>query len=61
MPVIRPEGLVLLKLLANRPQDRADIAALLEHGLSITEVTAYLRAYAPTLLPLFAQIVAGRG
>lgn len=57
IPVIRPEGLVLLKLLANRPQDRADVSALLERGMSVAAVTAYLRRFAADLVPRFAEIV----
>jgi len=58
IPVIGPEGLILLKLLADRPQDRADIAALLDHGISAAAVTAYLRRHAPDLVSRFAEIVA---
>lgn len=54
-----PEGLILLKLLANRPQDRADVSALLEQGVSVAAVTAYLRRHGAGLVPLFAEIVAG--
>ncbi len=60
IPVIGPEGLILLKLLANRPQDRADISALIGHGVSVGAVTAYLRQHAPGLVPLFAEIVASQ-
>lgn len=59
IPVIKPEGLILLKLLANRPQDRADVSALLEQGVSVAAVTAYLRRHGVDLVPLFAEIVAG--
>lgn len=61
IPVIGPEGLVLLKILANRPQDRADVSTLLRHGLSVASVTAYLRRYAPALVSRFAEIVEGTG
>lgn len=57
IPVIGAEGLILLKLLANRPQDRADVAALMDHGVSVGAVTTYLRRNAPQLVPLFAEIV----
>ena len=59
IPVIGPEGLILLKLLANRPQDRADISALIDCGVNVGAVTAYLRRNAPDLVPPFAEIVAG--
>ncbi|MEO8084120.1 MAG: hypothetical protein ABI780_09880 [Ardenticatenales bacterium] len=59
IPVIGPEGLILLKLLANRPQDRADISALLDRGISVAAVTSFLRRNASELLPRFAEIVAG--
>ena len=58
IPVIGPEGLVLMKLLANRPQDRADVGSLLERGVNIAAVTAYLRRNAPELVARFAEIVA---
>jgi hypothetical protein len=60
IPVVGMEGLILLKLLADRPQDRADIDALLGCGVSVAAVTAYLRRHAPDLVSRFAEIVAAR-
>lgn len=57
VPVIPVEGLILLKLHANRPQDRADIAALLHAGADTTRVTRYLRDHAPKLVARFAELV----
>ena len=59
--VIAPEALVLMKLLANRPQDRADIARLLEAGLDERNVAAYLAENAPDLLSRFAELVDASG
>jgi len=58
IPVIGVEGLILLKLLADRPQDRADVGQLIAVGLDIGAVTAYLRRAAPQLVAAFAEIVA---
>jgi len=55
--VIAPEALVLMKLSANRPQDRADIVRLLETDLETKEVAAYLEKNAPDLLNRFAELV----
>jgi hypothetical protein len=57
IPVIGPEGLVLMKLLANRVQDRADIIALLDAGISAASVTIYLRANATQFVTRFAELV----
>lgn len=65
IPVIATEGLILLKLLANRAQDRADVSMLIEHGADVAAITDYLRKHAPDLLSRFAEILAsepgGRG
>jgi hypothetical protein len=57
VPIIPVKALVLLKLHANRPQDRADVAALLEAGLDEAEVAGYLRSTAPALASRFAEWV----
>lgn len=57
VPVIPVEALILLKLHANRPQDRADVTALLEAGADAAAVTRYLREKAPDLVARFAQLV----
>ncbi len=57
IPVVSPEALVLLKLRADRPQDRADIAALIGAGLNVANTTAYLRRYAPELVPRLSRIL----
>lgn len=61
IPVIAPEALILLKLQANRAQDRADIVALLDAGVNTATTTAYLRQNAPDLLSRFAELVSDRG
>ena len=57
LPVIPVEGLILLKLHANRPQDRADIVTLLRAGADTAKVTRYLREHAPKLVARFAELV----
>lgn len=57
VPVISVEALILLKLYADRPQDRADVTALLEAGVDPVGVTRYLQDRAPGLVARFAQFV----
>ena len=57
VPVIPVEALILLKLDADRPQDRADVVALLHAGADTERVTLYLRAHAPQLVARFAELV----
>ncbi|MFT7622280.1 MAG: hypothetical protein ACI9WU_001448 [Myxococcota bacterium] len=40
-----------MKLHANRPQDRADVARLVDAGADLDGLAAYLAEYAPELLP----------
>jgi len=56
VPVIPVEGLILLKLHADRPQDRADVVSLLVAGADTAVVTRYLRSKAPGLVSRFAEI-----
>lgn len=58
VPVVSIEGLVVLKLLANRPQDRADLQALVTCGMDTNAVVSFLSAHAPDLVPRFAQLTA---
>lgn len=58
IPVIGPEALALLKLWADRPQDRADVIALLAKGLDVGMVTSFLQRHAPALVPRFGEWVA---
>lgn len=57
VPVVPVEALILLKLHANRPQDRADVVALLDAGADTAVVTRYLRDHAPDLVARFAELV----
>jgi hypothetical protein len=57
VPVIAVEPLVLLKLDANRPQDRADVAKLVDAGASVVAIRNYLDAKAPELTALFLELV----
>ena len=55
--VIAPEALILMKLSANRPQDRADVARLIDAGIEERDVASYLAEHAPELLNRFAELV----
>ncbi len=55
--VIAPEALILMKVSANRPHDRADVARLLEAGVDERGVASYLVEHAPDLLNRFAELV----
>jgi len=55
--VVAPEALILMKLSANRPQDRADVAHLLDAGVDERDVASYLAEHAPDLLNRFAELV----
>ncbi len=55
--VVAPEALILMKLSANRPQDRADVARLLDAGVDERGVASYLAEHAPDLLNRFAELV----
>jgi len=57
LPVVPIEGLILLKLDANRPQDRADVVALLRCGIDKSSISEYLGQNAPELLERFAELV----
>lgn len=56
IPVVPAPALVLLKLLAGRPQDLADVDALLKSGVDVFEARDYLREHAPELVPLLARL-----
>ena len=57
IPVIPAPALVLLKLSAGRPQDLTDVRALLDAGVDLGDVRAYLGEHAPELVPLLATLV----
>jgi hypothetical protein len=57
IPVVSAEALVLLKLLAWRPQDRADIAALIRAGVDPDSVISYLQDRAPEYVVRFVELV----
>jgi hypothetical protein len=59
VPVVPVEALILLKLHAHRPQDQADVVALLQAGANTARVTRYLRKVAPELVSRFAELVSG--
>ena len=61
MPVVGAAELVCMKLLAGRPRDRRDVGDLVEAGLDVKGVRAYLAANAPALLPDFDAVVAESG
>ncbi len=57
VPITPVEALILLKLHANRPQDRVDVTALLRAGANTARVRDYLRERAPELAVRFAELV----
>jgi len=57
IPLIPVPALVLLKIEAGRPQDLADVHALLMAGADVHEVRSYLSEHAPQLVPELAKLV----
>ena len=57
LPVLPVEALVMMKLDAYRPQDRADVVALLRVGVDLAELRAFLAVHAPDLLARFGVLV----
>jgi len=55
--VIAPEALILMKLAANRPQDRADVTRLIDAAVSKEVVASYLAEHAPALLNRFSELL----
>jgi len=51
-------AIVLAKLVANRPKDRADIAGLVEAGHDVLAMRAAVAKAAPDLLPTFDRVFA---
>lgn len=58
LPVVPLSVLVMMKLQAGRPQDRADIAALLDSDEDVDEVFRYLHQHAPELVGLLQELTA---
>lgn len=59
VPIISLQGLVLMKLDANRPRDREDVRVLLEQSPNrIREVRDYLLEHAPGLVSRLAEVLA---
>ncbi|MBN1946592.1 MAG: hypothetical protein JW797_13035 [Bradymonadales bacterium] len=61
IPVIPVHALILLKLLAGRPQDLADVRALIDAGTPVADVRRYLGEHAPRLVSRFARLVGMSG
>ncbi len=57
LPVIPLPALVLMKLDADRPQDRADVVALLRLGADLGELRDFLGEHGPDLLARFGALV----
>ncbi|MBI2571276.1 MAG: hypothetical protein HYV63_30085 [Candidatus Schekmanbacteria bacterium] len=57
IPVMPAHGLVLLKLLVGRPQDLADVHALLKVGVDVSAIRSYLGEHAPNLVPVLARLL----
>ncbi len=55
--VISVEGLILMKLAANRTQDRDDVERLIAAGADEGRLAAYIAENAPQLLSRFSEIV----
>ncbi len=55
--VISVQGLIVMKLAANRTQDRDDVERLLAAGVDESQVAAFLADRAPKLLSRFSEIV----
>ena len=55
--VIAPEALILVKPFANRPQDLADIAHLVDAGVDERGVASYFAEHAPDVLNRFAELI----
>lgn len=61
LAVIPAEMLVLMKLIANRPKDRADVVGLLQAGLDPGPVRVYLERVAPGQVARFERLLAEAG
>jgi len=57
IPVVAVEALVLLKLDANRPQDRADVTRLVRAGADPLSIREYLKDNAPDLVSGFLELL----
>ncbi len=57
IPVIPVEALILMKVDAHRPQDRADVVALLRSGIELGEIRSFLQVHAPDLVARFGALV----
>ena len=57
VPVVSIEALTLLKLDANRAQDRADVARLVDAGADPIEIRDYLQTNAPDLVSRFLELL----
>lgn len=57
IPVIALEALVLMKLDANRPQDRADVHRLLALSGDTNSVVAYVKRVGPKLMPGLMRLI----
>lgn len=57
VPVVAVEALVLLKLDANRAQDRADVARLVNAEADPVAIRDYLRQNAPDLVARFLELL----
>ncbi|MCB9690220.1 MAG: hypothetical protein H6736_00245, partial [Alphaproteobacteria bacterium] len=55
VPVVGIEVLVLMKLRASRPQDLADVDALVRAGIDLAAVLDVLRTHEPEHVPMFSR------
>jgi hypothetical protein len=57
IPVLPVEALILLKLDANRPQDRADVIMLVRRGAVVDAVSSFIAKEGPELMARFAELL----
>ena len=57
LAVVPIEVLIYMKLTAKRRRDLVDVIELVKAGADIKRVSAYIKQYAPDLIPLFEELV----
>lgn len=57
VPIIPVEALIMMKLDANRIQDRADVRALVDAGADVGAVKSFLEAHAANLVSRFSSVL----
>lgn len=57
LAVVPVEVLIYMKLAANRRRDLVDVIELVKAGADVKRVSAYIKQYAPDLMPLLEELV----